>query len=719
MIASYLLNPSAGDKTMEDAILVTRTQQGDREAFGKLIVRYQGEMYRLCYGVVGNASDAEDLVHDAFVEAYLKIDQVRQPERFRAWLRTLTLNLCRMWIRRRKHTIRVEEMTDEELAETELVCSPTGEDDEMAPSMMKAAMSGLSYKERLILVLHYWEGLSYDEIASFLDIPRGTVMSRLHRARERLKKEMLRMPEEVKLTPDENFGEEVMAEIEILLSAFGDYKKRQSSIQRLSVLLEHSPNRLEDLIRTSENESQLSAVALVLGRLGGIGVDAVLHCYFDPEPTVQENALTVLQGLMKRSRGHFGAPPLRLYLLLDKLIVRDVPDAQKVNLLLALHEMEARDGATNLLAEMLMCYKPISVPLLLEKVCGVTDANQIDKRVVSALCRIGTELCERLLDWLDGDSQAQLLALIMLEAFAHVFYASTEPGILKKFPKLPDTVAMHHNYWLIPHEYIDENIIALTKERVAPLIESDDGVVRRLGIAILGGLRAREYVPKLVELSQHADSATRHAVIRALGAIKDIDAISALERTVGTNDEVSLRRTAVQMLGMMKDEQCLPILTAALSDDNAQIRGAAVTALAEIPDDKAGSVLREITKSPDKNLARTAAKALHSSGFGRRSSELKKKRLAKIRGTEEEGFQFYISLPAVMRTLPEDREYSESELTRLIAHICADYSTTRRYLVMDEPSNLMTRTTGIFRMTDLGRAVWRVEHFIRARYLKG
>ena len=91
--------------------------------------------------------------------------------------------------------------------------------------------------------------------------------------------------------------------------------------------------------------------------------------------------------------------------------------------------------------------------------------------------------------------------------------------------------------------------------------------------------------------------------------------------------------------------------------------------------------------------------------------------MAKIRGTDEEEFQFHISLPAVMRTLLEDREYTEVELTKLIAQTCADYATTRRFLVMDKSVNLMTRSAGIFRMTDIGRAVWRVEHFIAERYL--
>jgi len=428
-----------------------------------------------------------------------------------------------------------------------------------------------------------------------------------------------------------------------------------------------------------------------LRRLVSMGVDAVLDCYADSLPTVRAKASVALQHLITWSRGHYGAPSLTLYSLLDNLIAADVDEEQKVNLLLELYEMDVPDNATNLLAEMLMCYKSISMPLLLEKVHDAADASQINKRVISALCRIGTELCKKLLDWLDSDLHTQQLALTVLEEFANAFSVSTEPDVLKKSSKLPASIiAMHtqHGHRLIPHEYIDEDTIELTKERVVPFIESDDDEIRCLAISVLGGLGASKYLSKLSELSQHPDKTTRHAVIRALGKIKD--------------------------------ERCLPILTEVLSDDDAQVRHAAAMALGQIPGEKARSVLMKITKSSDKTLARITAKALHSAGSERKSSELRRKRLAKIRGTEEEGeLQFDVSLTAVMRTLPEDREYTESELTRIIAQTCSDYSRTRRLMVMDEPNKLMARTAGIFRMTDKGRVIWRVERFIGEHYIKG
>src|SRR5215213_4123479 len=87
---------------MDDAELIERVRAGDREAFGPLVARHQGRIYQLCYRVAGNSPDAEDLAHETFVEAYLKLEQLREPAKFGAWLRALALNLCRMWYRRRQ-----------------------------------------------------------------------------------------------------------------------------------------------------------------------------------------------------------------------------------------------------------------------------------------------------------------------------------------------------------------------------------------------------------------------------------------------------------------------------------------------------------------------------------------------------------------------------------------------------------------------------------------
>ena len=84
-----------------DSDLVLTAQAGDREAFGQLVERYRHAVFGVCYRITANRADAEDLAHDAFVEAFLKLDQLRETERIGGWLRTIALNLCRMWYRRR------------------------------------------------------------------------------------------------------------------------------------------------------------------------------------------------------------------------------------------------------------------------------------------------------------------------------------------------------------------------------------------------------------------------------------------------------------------------------------------------------------------------------------------------------------------------------------------------------------------------------------------
>jgi RNA polymerase sigma factor (sigma-70 family) len=87
---------------MTDAELVRATQSGDHAAYTALMAGAHGMVYALCYRITCSVPDAEELAHEAFVEAYLKLDQLRQPAKFRPWLRAVALNLCRMWCRQQE-----------------------------------------------------------------------------------------------------------------------------------------------------------------------------------------------------------------------------------------------------------------------------------------------------------------------------------------------------------------------------------------------------------------------------------------------------------------------------------------------------------------------------------------------------------------------------------------------------------------------------------------
>lgn len=171
-------------------------------------------------------------------------------------------------------------------------------------------------------------------------------------------------------------------------------------------------------------------------------------------------------------------------------------------------------------------------------------------------------------------------------------------------------------------------------------------------------------------------------------------------------------------MSRIQPSEAQSLLIQLLGDPEAQIRQAAVVALGEIGGAEARSRLQELARSNDKDLAKAAAKALYGGGFRRQPSETTQKRLDKIRGIRgDERPLFYISLEAAIRELPTIEPYEEAEFTRRIAKVCADYSSTRRYLVMNGSRSIMKRANGIYELTDLGKAVWRVEHFILEHYL--
>jgi len=101
--------------TQNDAELVQRTRQGDQEAYGRLIQKYHNLIYGLCFHLVGNFADAEDLAHDAFLEAFVKLEQLREPEKFGNWLRTIAANLCKRWLARQERVVLLDDAEETEL----------------------------------------------------------------------------------------------------------------------------------------------------------------------------------------------------------------------------------------------------------------------------------------------------------------------------------------------------------------------------------------------------------------------------------------------------------------------------------------------------------------------------------------------------------------------------------------------------------------------------
>jgi RNA polymerase sigma-70 factor (ECF subfamily) len=173
----------------DDADLVRAAQRGDHAAFGEIVRRYQRSVHRVAYGLTRNASDADDLAQEAFVRAYQAIGRFRVGEPLYPWLSRITVNLAYSLFRRRR---RRPETPIEPLIEAGRQWA--GDEDPAEDTarrehdrQLQEAFGELSPEHRSVLVLRVVEGLSYEQIATSLSIPIGTVMSRLSRARAELR----------------------------------------------------------------------------------------------------------------------------------------------------------------------------------------------------------------------------------------------------------------------------------------------------------------------------------------------------------------------------------------------------------------------------------------------------------------------------------------------------------------------------------------------------
>jgi len=165
--------------------LVSRARAGDSEAFGAVAERCRPWVFGLCFRLVGDRGAAEDLAQEAFLRALRDLKQLRDPDRFRPWLSRIALNACRMYLRRLR--ARPEEAPPDERTSA---CMWTSED---APFGIDQAIARLDAATQRMLMLFYGEGLSHAEIGEVSALSAAAVKSRLHRVRERLRKEMLAM----------------------------------------------------------------------------------------------------------------------------------------------------------------------------------------------------------------------------------------------------------------------------------------------------------------------------------------------------------------------------------------------------------------------------------------------------------------------------------------------------------------------------------------------
>lgn len=179
-----------------EEILLARSRAGDKAAFGTLAQRYYSFAVGVAYRMTGNSQLAEDLVQEAFIKAWRKLPQFRGDCRFRAWLGRIVANTTLDYLRRQNLERPLDEVVLPALPAEDAPLRRL-EREELRQWVRQAVLS-LPAQCRIALILREYEGLSYREISETLGIPMGTVMSRLHYARQLLREKLaplLELPE--------------------------------------------------------------------------------------------------------------------------------------------------------------------------------------------------------------------------------------------------------------------------------------------------------------------------------------------------------------------------------------------------------------------------------------------------------------------------------------------------------------------------------------------
>ena len=176
----------------DDAQLIDEALAGNSASFGQLVTKYQDRLYNTIAHVIGCKDEAYDVVQDAFVQAFLKLESFQRVAAFYTWLYRIAFNLAVTRKRRSKPVASIDQARE---ATGEDPCAEGTDPGERLERQeravqLHAALAMLGEEFRTVLVLREMEGCSYEIIAEMLDLPVGTVRSRLHRARLQLRDQL-------------------------------------------------------------------------------------------------------------------------------------------------------------------------------------------------------------------------------------------------------------------------------------------------------------------------------------------------------------------------------------------------------------------------------------------------------------------------------------------------------------------------------------------------
>ncbi|OKP66020.1 RNA polymerase subunit sigma-24 [Paenibacillus helianthi] len=169
--------------------IIHGAKDGNQEAFAELVRRYKGHVYRYAVGMLNSRMDAEDVSQEAFVKAFYSLSGLDNEYAFSSWMMTIVSNLCKDRLKKRNKEQDFRDEPDECIADSSV-------SDPLAKLSVEESLARLSVDHREVILLHDVQGYQYEEIAKLLNVPIGTVKSRLFTARMSLRKELAKEDQE-------------------------------------------------------------------------------------------------------------------------------------------------------------------------------------------------------------------------------------------------------------------------------------------------------------------------------------------------------------------------------------------------------------------------------------------------------------------------------------------------------------------------------------------
>lgn len=185
-----------------EAGIVARCKKYDKAAFVELFKMYEKYLYKLCYSYVQNEQDALDIAQEVYIKVFRNISQFNEKKPFHPWFSAIAVNTCLNFKRASRYdSVSLDSRDEEDQALEDMLAAQYDLEDEVmfneTERLIRENLEHLKPKLRMVLMLRYYEGLSYEEISAVLKEPLGTVKTDIYRARNLLRDKLRRAMKEV------------------------------------------------------------------------------------------------------------------------------------------------------------------------------------------------------------------------------------------------------------------------------------------------------------------------------------------------------------------------------------------------------------------------------------------------------------------------------------------------------------------------------------------